>query len=59
MVKVHAVLPIATLTEIIANVKARGFGQENIKSGMATAVLDFDLPDGSEMLTLLNRGEWS
>ena len=59
MGKVHAVIPIFVLKEIIANIEARGFGEKNIKSGMATAVLDFDLPDGSEMLTLLNRGEWS
>ena len=57
MRKVHAVIDIETLEQIIANVKKRGFGAENIKSGKATAVLDFSL--NGEMLTLLNKGEWS
>ena len=56
--KVSAAISINTLKEIIANVKRRDFGHENIESGIATAVLDFRVEENG-MLTLLNLGEWS
>ena len=56
--KLSAVLRINTLKKIIANVEKRGFGHENIESGVATAVLDFKIEENG-MLSLLNLGEWS
>lgn len=55
--KVNATININTLKKIIANVERRGFGHENIETGVATAVLDFRLEENG-MLTLLNLGEW-
>ena len=55
--KVSAVLRINTLKKIIANIEKRDFGHGNIKSGIATAVLDFKVEENG-MLTLLNLGEW-
>ena len=57
MTKLSAALSINTLKAIIANVEKRDFGHENIKNGIATAVLDFESNENG-MLTLLNLGEW-
>jgi hypothetical protein len=57
MTKLSAALSINTLKEIITNIEKRGFGQENIESGIATAVLDFKI-EKNGMLSLLNLGEW-
>jgi len=56
--KVSAALSINTLKAIIVNIEKRGFGHENIKNGIATAVLDFELDEDNGMLCLLNLGEW-
>jgi len=56
--KVSAALSINTLKKIIANVENRDFGHENIKNGIATAVLDFEVKENG-VLRLLNLGEWS
>ena len=55
--KVSTALSINTLKKIIANVENRDFGHENIKNGIATAVLDFEVKENG-MLSLLNLGEW-
>jgi hypothetical protein len=57
MTKLSAALSINTLKEIITNIEKRGFGHENIESGIATAVLDFKI-EKNGMLSLLNLGEW-
>ena len=56
--KVSAALSINTLKKIIDNVEKRDFGHENIKDGIATAVLDFEVKENG-VLRLLNLGEWS
>jgi len=56
--KVSAALSINTLKKIIDNVEKRDFGHENIKNGIATAVLDFEVKENG-VLRLLNLGEWS
>tara|TARA_Y100000004_G_C8931666_1_gene420240 strand:+ start:1069 stop:1260 length:192 start_codon:yes stop_codon:yes gene_type:complete len=57
--KFSCVLNLKALKEIVANVENRGFGQDNIDSGLATAVLEFvTTEDFPTSLVLTNRGEW-